>query len=73
MDNLKYYREGITKLNRSYDFVLDGEEDTTTEGPKDSFDRTEFYLEYYKNLTPSDFSIEKIGNKITIEIPNRKS
>lgn len=30
------------------------------------FDRVEYYLEYYKNLTPSDFSVLREGDKIII-------
>lgn len=30
------------------------------------FDRVEFYLEYYKNLTPSDFSVLRENDKIII-------
>ena len=62
----------MTKLNRSYDFVLDGSENNSHRTKKNNeFDRSEFYLEYYKNLTPSDFNILKDGNKIIIEVPDR--
>lgn len=32
------------------------------------FDRAEFYLEYYKNLSPSDFDVQRYGDSIVIEI-----
>lgn len=37
-------------------------------GKKDDFDRLEYYLEYYENLSPSDFKISEKDGKITIEI-----
>jgi hypothetical protein len=37
---------------------------------KKEFDRIEFYLEYYKNLSPSDFQIEIRNDKILITISN---
>jgi len=44
-----------------------------SEGKKDNevvkFDKTSYYLDYYKNLTPSDFDICKKGSDITITIP----
>ena len=36
------------------------------------FDRLSFYEQYYKNLTPSDFKVEKDGNTIKIILPNTK-
>lgn len=41
-----------------------------TEG-KD-FDRLSYYLEYYKNLTPSDFKVKKKGNEIIITLPEER-
>jgi hypothetical protein len=34
------------------------------ETKKEEFNRTSFYLDYYKNLTPSNFDIAKKGNEI---------
>lgn len=39
---------------------------------KDNFDRVSYYLDYYKNLTPSNFDICKKGDEIIITIPNKK-
>ena len=36
------------------------------------FDRTGFYMDYYKNVSPSDFNIEREDNSITITIPGQK-
>jgi len=33
------------------------------------FDRVEYYKKYYKNLSPSDFKIERNGNSIKIDLP----
>lgn len=33
------------------------------------FDRAEFYLNYYKNLTPSGFEVERSDNSIIINLP----
>jgi hypothetical protein len=33
------------------------------------FDRTEFYLKYYQNLSPSNFIVERRGNSIVINPP----
>ena len=41
-----------------------------SEEVSDSFDRSSFYLEYYKNLSPSDFIVEKYGDSILIQIKN---
>lgn len=68
MINIKRYN-GIFKLDRPYDFVLDGGKDKETK--KDTFDRSEFYLEYFRNLSPSNFSVKKEGSKIIIEVPER--
>jgi hypothetical protein len=34
------------------------------------FDRLAFYLQYYKNLSPSEFKLSKTDNSITIQIPS---
>jgi hypothetical protein len=36
----------------------------------DEFDRTAFYLDYYTNLTPSDFKLTRLGNSIIIQVPS---
>lgn len=38
---------------------------------KDDFDRISFYLEYYKNLTPSEFKVSKKDDEIIITIPKK--
>jgi hypothetical protein len=38
----------------------------TEKGTKKDFNRTEFYYEYYKNLTPPDFDIRMKGETIII-------
>jgi|688.fasta_scaffold1102789_2 hypothetical protein len=40
------------------------------EGVDPLFDRPSFYLEYYKNLSPSDFDVELYGDSIVIKIQN---
>ena len=37
---------------------------------KKEFNRLEFYLEYYKNLSPSDFQVEIRNGKILITVSN---
>lgn len=37
------------------------------------FDRQDFYFNYYKNLSPSDFDVEKYGDTITIKIPRKEN
>lgn len=34
------------------------------------FDRPSFYLEYYKNLSPSGFNLNLYGNQIVIDLPS---
>jgi hypothetical protein len=41
------------------------------EDTKKEFDRAAFYEEYYTNLTPSGFKVERDGNVIMITIPPR--
>ena len=38
---------------------------------KEDFDRVSYYLDYYKNLTPSNFDICKKGDDIIITIPKK--
>lgn len=40
----------------------------TGEEVKKDFDRAEFYYEYYKNLTPPDFDIQREGDVILIRV-----
>ena len=77
MDNLKEYI-GESKIERSYNFVLDLEThiiqgNEEEQKADEQFDSVEFYHEYYKNLTPSDFHIKKEGNQIIIQIPSRSN
>jgi hypothetical protein len=37
--------------------------------PKE-FDRVNYYLDHYKNLSPDNFSIERRGDEIVIRIPS---
>ena len=37
-------------------------------GINESFDRIDFYKDYFKNLAPNNFSVEKSGDKIVIEM-----
>lgn len=45
------------------------EEKKKSKKKKDKFDRTSFYFDYYKNLTPTGFDICKKGDDIIITIP----
>jgi len=36
-----------------------------------TLDRTEFYQQYYKNLSPSDFEVRKEADTIVIKIPKK--
>lgn len=38
---------------------------------REDFDRVSYYLDYYKNLTPSNFDICKKGDDIIITIPKK--
>jgi hypothetical protein len=59
-DFLKKSKEyGISQIKPINDFET---------GKKD-FDRTKFYLEYYKNLSPENFQIEIQEDKICITLP----
>ena len=71
MENLKKYL-GESKIERPYNFVLDLETHTTQriDGSKEKeFDRTEFYHEYYSNLTPKDFPIKKREIRLLSKFP----
>lgn len=35
---------------------------------QEEFDRASFYLEYYKNLSPTGFSLERYGDSIVIRV-----
>jgi hypothetical protein len=52
--------------------VLDDPFIGTGEEVKKDFDRTEFYYEYYRNLTPPDFDIQREGDVIIIRVNRRK-
>lgn len=36
------------------------------------FDRIEYYKEYYQNLSPSEFEVQKEGEWIKIKIPSKE-
>lgn len=58
-DFLKKSKEyGIPQIKSIQDF-----------GGDKKINRVDFYLEYYKNLSPSGFKIEQEGDKIFITIP----
>jgi hypothetical protein len=40
---------------------------------EEEFDRTGFYYEYYRNLTPENFDVQVEGNMIKIQVPPRSS
>jgi hypothetical protein len=42
------------------------------ENVNNTFDRVAFYQQYYKNLSPSDFIVQTIGDTITIKINTNK-
>lgn len=57
--------------------IYEEEEKTINESEEEKkeeldFDRVKYYLEYYSNLTPSDFDICKKGNEIIITIPEER-
>lgn len=52
-------------LQRYLNYHCNPKEDISEE--LDSFDRIDFYLKYYTNVSPSTFSIEKQDGKIVIE------
>jgi hypothetical protein len=59
-DFLKKSKEyGISQIKPIKDFDTSEKE----------FDRTKFYLEYYKNVSPGDFQIEIQEDKICITLP----
>jgi hypothetical protein len=55
----------LREWGRRYDriYVIDQAE------PGPSSPRTEYYAEYYGNLTPSDFTVSAVGDEIRITIP----
>jgi len=38
-----------------------------------NFDRAQFYLDYYKNLSPSDFDIQRYSDSIVIKLPSNQT
>ncbi len=42
-------------------------ESENTEG----FDRTDYYLDYYRNLSPEGFGVDRFGESIIIRVPDR--
>ena len=42
-------------------------ESENTEG----FDRTDYYLDYYRNLSPEGFGVDRFGDAIIIRVPDR--
>jgi tRNA nucleotidyltransferase/poly(A) polymerase/mannose-6-phosphate isomerase-like protein (cupin superfamily) len=53
---LKKLRKKLDKTTPNYSAV------------KETYDKLEFYLNYYKNLTPSGFSVDKQNNNIVISL-----
>jgi hypothetical protein len=43
-------------------------ESFSEEAKKKKSDRSAYYEEYYRNISPSTFYVEKNGNKITITV-----
>lgn len=43
------------------------------ESSDDNFDRTDFYLNYYKNLSPDGFDVSRSDDSIVISIPQGSS
>lgn len=41
-------------------------ESENTEG----FDRTDYYLDYYRNLSPTGFGVDRFGDSIIIRVPD---
>jgi len=39
------------------------------ESSSDNFDRVDFYLEYYKNLSPEGFEVSRSDDSVVIVIP----
>lgn len=52
-------------------YIIEDKKKSKKEDEKPDFDRISFYLDYYKNLTPSDFDICKKGDEIIIKIPKK--
>lgn len=54
-------------------YIIEDRKKSKKKSKKDDFDRISFYLDYYKNLTPSDFDICKKDDEIIIKIPKKES
>lgn len=52
-------------------YIIEDKKKSKKEKKKPDFDRISFYLDYYKNLTPSDFDICKKDDEIIIKIPKK--
>ena len=37
------------------------------------FDRVDFYLNYYKNVSPNDFIVERNNNSIVVTLPQEEN
>jgi hypothetical protein len=46
--------------------VRESEDVDNTEG----FDRTDYYLDYYRNLSPTGFGVDRFGDSIVIRVPD---
>jgi hypothetical protein len=56
----------INNLRNKIREIILKESESIKEKKENDFDRVEYYLEYYKNLTPSDFSVLREDDKIII-------
>jgi hypothetical protein len=56
----------INNLRNKIREIILKESESIKEKKENDFDRVEYYLEYYKNLTPSDFSVLRENDKIII-------
>ena len=36
----------------------------------EGFDRTDYYLDYYRNLSPTGFGVDRFGDSIIIRVPD---
>ncbi len=36
----------------------------------EGFDRTDYYLDYYRNLSPTGFGVDRFGDSIVIRVPD---
>ena len=63
------YEEKLRKVKKMQDkFVADREEDKEYTPVNENFNKLEFYLEHYRNLSPSDFKLNIDESKITIDV-----